>query len=298
MKSLHKIIYYDRYARNIREEIVHANRLLNFLYNTNAGLIFTELILKHKFISQIYGLYKRSILSKSSIRKFVSNMRISEESIEYSSFENFNDFFIRKPDLSKRPIVEDSSACIAPADGKVIAISKLEDSLSFVIKKHAFNLETFLNDRALSNRFQNGSMIICRLCMADNHHFFYPDSGIHQSTSTTPGYYYAGGPYSNKKRIPFYSSNYRMMTRFSSDHFGDMLISEVGAFTVGSIRQDNLVNERVCKGRHKGWFELGGSTVVLLFLEGRIKFDDDIINNSGFGIETYIRMGDSVGRST
>ncbi len=298
MKSLHEIIYYDRYTRNIREEIVHADRFLNFFYNTNAGLIITELILKHKFISQIYGLYKRSILSKSSIRKFVSNMRVSEESIDYSSFKNFNDFFIRKPDLSKRPIVADSSACIAPVDGKVIAISKLEDSLSFVIKKHTFNLETFLNDKALSNKFQNGSMLICRLCMADNHHFFYPDSGVHQSTSTTPGYYYAGGPYSNKKTIPFYSSNYRMMTRFSSDHFGDMLIFEIGAFTVGSIRQDNLINERVSKGSHKGWFELGGSTVVLLFLEGRIKFDDDIMNNSGSGIETYVRMGDSVGRAT
>ncbi len=50
------------------------------------------------------------------------------------------------------------------------------------------------------------------------------------------------------------------------------------------------------KGAHKGFFEVGGSTIVLVFEKGAIRFDDDLPRNTRSGLETYVRLGESVGR--
>ena len=77
-----------------------------------------------------------------------------------------------------------------------------------------------------------------------------------------------------------------------------MVLVEVGAFTVGFIQQCFTPGKPTAKGDHKGHFELGGSIVVLLFAKGRIEIDDDLLANSKNGLETYVRLGESIGRTT
>jgi phosphatidylserine decarboxylase len=86
-----------------------------------------------------------------------------------------------------------------------------------------------------------------------------------------------------------------MMSLFDSDHFGQMLIVEIGALTVGSIQQRFLPDVRVIRGERKGYFELGGSTVVMLFQKGMIDLDEDLRTNTRKDIETSVRFGDSIG---
>ena len=87
-----------------------------------------------------------------------------------------------------------------------------------------------------------------------------------------------------------------MVTPFASDHFGPMAIVEVGALTVGSIRQRYRPGARVARGERKAVFEPGGSTVVLVFGPGAIALDADLRDAQAGGLETYVRLGDSVGR--
>ncbi len=139
--------------------------------------------------------------------------------------------------------------------------------------------------------------MISRLALVDYHHFHFPDDGIPQTENSIQGKYHAGGPYSLRNILPFYGENYRVLTVFNSIHYGRMLIMEIGAFTVGSIQQRFTPGERVQKGTPKGFFELGGSTVALLFRRGTITLDDDLLINTASGIETYVRFGDSIGRA-
>jgi phosphatidylserine decarboxylase len=53
----------------------------------------------------------------------------------------------------------------------------------------------------------------------------------------------------------------------------------------------------VRRGTRKGYFELGGSVVLLLFAPGAVRFDADLVENSASGIETYVPMGASLGRT-
>jgi phosphatidylserine decarboxylase len=140
-------------------------------------------------------------------------------------------------------------------------------------------------------------MVICRLSLADYHHFHFPDSGWPGHSQVIEGTLHAGGPYSLRSLLPYYASNRRVMTRFLSDHFGLMLIVEIGALTVGSVVQQYCTGERVDRGDRKGHFELGGSTVVLLFQPGAIEIDHDLLTNTADGLETSMNMGQSLGRA-
>ena len=69
---------------------------------------------------------------------------------------------------------------------------------------------------------------------------------------------------------------------------------EVGALLVGRI-VNHHEEAHVTRGQEKGYFQFGGSTVVLLLEEGAVKLDDDILENSRMHIETVVRMGERIG---
>ena len=279
-------------------EPVYASGFLSWSYNTQLGRLATDLFFRQKFVSQLYGWFNTQPWSKRRVKTFARKMGLnSDESIlPLEHFATFNDFFIRQIDPKKRPICSDPGVCIAPVDGKVLAYPIVEPDGTFRIKRSRFNLREFLRDDSLAEKFTGGSMIISRLCLADYHHFHFPDSGIPGNAKSIQGKYYAGGPYALRWLVPFYSENHRMVTLFDSDHFGQMAIVEVGAFTVGSIQQRFQPGLHVAKAAHKGFFELGGSTVILLFQKKTIELDKDLCENTRNEVETYVRLGDSIGR--
>ena len=69
---------------------------------------------------------------------------------------------------------------------------------------------------------------------------------------------------------------------------------EVGALLVGKI-ENKVKSGSVKKGLEKGYFKYGGSTIVLLFEKNKITLDEEIINNSLNGFETYVKYGEKIG---
>jgi phosphatidylserine decarboxylase len=299
MSDPFSIVYYDRKSERLMNESVYGAGFLYWSYNNRLGRLATDLIFRQKWSSQIYGWFHKQAVSRWKIKRFVKNMKVSlDESVRpIGDFKCFNDFFIREIDLSKRSVNLDPLVCIAPVDGKVLAFTGVEPETTFRIKRSLFNLRKFLCNDSLTKRFTNGSMVVCRLCLTDYHHFHFPTSGIPGPAVAIQGKYYAGGPYGVRRLVPFYTQNYRMVTPFESDHFGQMAMIEIGAFTVGSIQQKYQPGVAVGKGFRKGYFELGGSTVVLLFQEDMIKLDEDLLAHSQNGIETYVHLGESIGRA-
>jgi phosphatidylserine decarboxylase len=297
MNDRFSIKYLDRTEGMLRTERVCADGFLNWLYNYRLGNLSNEFVFRQKYVSQLYGWIHNQRLSRGKIVPFMQKMNVNADELicEIEDFTSFNDFFKREIDLSKRPINPSPHACIAPVDGKILAYQSIDPDMTFRIKRSIFNLRSFLFDETLVERFSQGSMLVSRLGLKDYHHFHFPDSGVPGEAKSIKGKYYASGPYSLRKLIPFYSENYRMLTIVDSEHFGQILMVEIGAFTVGSIQQRYRPGRRVVKGDRKGFFEMGGSTVVLLFEKGRIELDRDLCVNTRNDIETYVLMGDSLG---
>jgi phosphatidylserine decarboxylase len=55
------------------------------------------------------------------------------------------------------------------------------------------------------------------------------------------------------------------------------------------------LKEKYFIGQEKGYFSFGGSTIITIFENNRVRISDDIVENSENGMETYVLMGDSMG---
>jgi phosphatidylserine decarboxylase len=79
-----------------------------------------------------------------------------------------------------------------------------------------------------------------------------------------------------------------------TENFGKIAYIEVGATMVGKIIQSHDENEPFGRGKEKGYFLFGGSTVVLLGEKGKWKPSRDILENTLKQQETFVRLGDSI----
>lgn len=297
MTGAFTIEYYDRRAGCIRAEDVFAAGFLNWSYNTAAGRLLTRTIISRKWVSDLYGWFCRRNFSRKLTRVFAGRMNIdkNEFPIPVEAFDNFDSFFKREIDPAARPIDRNRSTLISPADGKILVYPSVEPDRIFRVKRNLFNLRRFLGDDKLVQQFAYGSMAVIRLALSDYHHFHFPDSGVPGTTVSITGKYFAGGSYGLRHPVPFFTENCRSITLFDSDHFGRMAIIEVGAFTIGSIKQVFEPGVNVDRGDKKGYFEPGGSTVVLLMQKGRVNFHSDLVILSAKGLETRVRMGEAIG---
>ena len=66
---------------------------------------------------------------------------------------------------------------------------------------------------------------------------------------------------------------------------------------VGSIQLTGAGEQgnKVRKGDELGYFAYGGSTCILLFKAGAVRFDEDLLANSQKGVETLVQMGERIG---
>jgi phosphatidylserine decarboxylase len=73
-------------------------------------------------------------------------------------------------------------------------------------------------------------------------------------------------------------------------------IVAIGALLVGSVNWTNASGSEVKKGDDVGWFQYGGSTVILLFPEeARVTWDSDLLAASEKTLETVVKVGEQIG---
>ena len=68
---------------------------------------------------------------------------------------------------------------------------------------------------------------------------------------------------------------------------------EVGAMLVGRIVNLKESGD-VVRGTEKGFFEYGGSTIILLIKKELVNIRSDIAENSKNGTETPVKMGEVI----
>ena len=287
------IKYIDRETGQIQIENVYGEQWLNWLYHNPVGEATLWVIAKRKIVTSLYGDAMEKPSSADKIMPFVKEYKVDLSIAQQQRFKSFNDFFIRQLKPEARPIVADSLAIASPADGKILAYENINQS-DFYIKGFRFNVDSFLNDKELSKKYENGAMIVFRLAPPDYHRYHFPVSGVTGSSNIKiDGDYYSVNPLALRKKAEIFWLNKREYGIIKSPIFGDVAMVEVGATMVGSMIQ-TYTGTTVKKGQEKGYFKFGGSTVVLLFEKDKIKIDSDLLTNTQKGLETTIKMGEQI----
>jgi len=289
------IRFYNRYSQSIEEEPIFAERFLRQLYRTSGGRFCERHFLAKKLFSSAVGWWMRRPWTRRHIGTFARKYRISDEIFEknFSQFRSFDEFFSRRIRKNFRPIVTRENRLAFPCDGRHFAIESLANVPSLFVKGQHFDLETLLGDPGLTEQFRDGSLLISRLSPVDYHRFHFPCDVLAENPYEIRGRYSSVHPIALRRRLAIFWENRRMRTRLHHTA-GDVLMLEVGAIGVGSIRQTFRFNAPQAKGDEKGYFRFGGSTVLLLFEKNRVKFSDDLLKYSRDGLETYAFMGDEM----
>ena len=129
-----------------------------------------------------------------------------------------------------------------------------------------FSLEELLGEAGLASEFSGGSMVISRLCPTDYHRFHFPVAGVPKESTLINGWLYSVSPVALRRNIRYLVENKRMMTVIETVEFGRVIMLEVGATNVGSIRQGFVPGRVVVEGEEKGLFDVpGGSCVITVF---------------------------------
>ena len=255
---------------------------LAFLYGNAFGRVLLKLAIS-PVTSRIYGKLKSTRSSAKKIPEFVEEHGIDMSEFEDREYTSFNDFFSRKLKPGKRPI---GSGLIAPADSKLL-VYKIDSETKLQIKGRDYTVSEITGRE--NNDFSNGLALVFRLCMDDCHRYCFPDNGTVTERFTIKGKLHTVSPLSNGHKI--YQENTRQVSFLETENYGKICFIEVVAILVGKIVDNGLVTFR--KGDEKGYFEPGGSTIVMLV--NNVAIDEDIMAQSGQGIETEVKMGERIG---
>ena len=279
--------------RNSKENIIlESPKALDFFYGTFLGRIILRIFIT-KGMANLLALYMNSGLSKHKIKKFVDKNDINLFEYDDKKYKSYNDFFTRKVLSEKRPINTTKDVLISPCDSKVSAY-KIEEDLTLNIKNAYYSIDTLVEKNIMED-YKGGTALVFRLSTDNYHRYCYIDSGSKGKNFHIKGVYHTVQPIS-LGRYNFYKTNSREWTILNTNNFGKVIQVEVGALAVGRIK-NNHESYIFKKGEEKGYFEFGGSTIVLLFKKNVVKIDDDIYNNSKEGIETIVKYGERIGKS-
>ena len=135
--------------------------------------------------------------------------------------------------------------------------------------------------------------MIFRLEVNDYHRYCYIDSGVKSRNYRIDGELHTVNPIA-LGHYNIYKRNSREWTVLRTENFGDVTQIEVGAMFVGRI-VNHHEKSRIRRGEEKGFFEFGGSTIVLLTERDRVEIDPDIMQNSADGFETVVKCGEKIG---
>ncbi|MBL4933631.1 phosphatidylserine decarboxylase [Clostridium paridis] len=289
---------YNRKTKSYEVENVAGGKYIEWSYGSPIGKSITELFVKKKLFTKIYGAHcdTRGSIKKipAFIKDFDIDMRISKKRPE--EFTSFNDFFVRELTEDARPIDKNPDILVSPGDGRLSAFENIDMDNVVQIKGLTYSLKELLLDEKVANEYNGGTCLILRLCPVDYHRYHFVDNGVCLESKKIEGHYYSVNPIALKNIPKLFCQNKREWSIFKSENFGDIIHVEVGATCVGTIIQTYKPLEPAKKGQEKGYFKFGGSTTVLFFKKGMVKIDKEIVEQTELGFETRVLMGETIGK--
>lgn len=227
---------------------------------------------------------------------------VDEYALAPDQCDTFAQFFARPLKEGARPVAEGDDVVVSPVDARVSCFGDIHARRMIQAKGRDYSVAALLDDPAMAMRFADGSYVTLYLSPRDYHRIHAPLEGDIQSAAVIPGELFpVNGP--SVRSIPnLFCVNERLIS-YLSTAAGLVAVVKVGATCVGSVkasycdlmtRESREVREKdfhppihIGKGGELGTFEMG-STVILLFEKGRVRFDESLAEGQ------KVRMGQAI----
>lgn len=183
---------------------------------------------------------------------------------------------------------------IAPCDG-LLSVWKIKREYRF--SRKAEPLYNFLSvaQQKLAQRYHGGYCLVYRLCVNHYHRYCYVDSGQKSRNFFIPGRLHTVRPVALRE-VPVFTENSREYTLIRTEKFGTVVQMEVGAMLVGRIVNHEEKGSTI-RGKEKGYFQYGGSTIIVLIEPEQVQIREDILQSSALTKEVPVKMGEVIGHA-
>ncbi|MGB0452396.1 MAG: phosphatidylserine decarboxylase [Bacteriovoracaceae bacterium] len=290
------IQYFNREKDSLEDEKVYGGKAVDWLYSSKVGSALNNLITQ-PFVSQLYGAYQDSGVSKKKIRPFLKQFGIDISEFKNNGtedfYDSFNDFFIREFREGAREFAQKPSDMPAPCEARYLGFTKMSSLNPIRVKKAFLKPKEIVGNAEYAEYFRDGPAYIARLCPVDYHRFHFPDDGRVIESYRVHGVLDSVNPLALGKKSDLFFENERHVTILETKNFGKIAYIEVGAVCVGKIVQSYHGNQFL-RGQEKGYFKFGGSTVIVFGEKGKWAPSEDILKHSSEGREVYLKLGDVV----
>jgi phosphatidylserine decarboxylase len=272
--------------------------------------VLPQYLLPKKLVTQLAGRFASAELggvTQAAISRFVAHYGVDmSEAAEpdITRYASFNDFFTRALRAGARPLADADYVC--PVDGAISQFGAIERDQIFQAKGHHYSTCALLaGDTALAAEFEHGQFATIYLSPKDYHRIHMPCAGRLQRMVYVPGDLFSVNPTTARAVPGLFARNERVVSLFDTAR-GPFVLVLVGATIVGSMATvwHGVVNPprpgeikrwdyadkpvELAKGAEMGRF-LVGSTVVLLWPKGTLKFNPDWAPGGA------VRMGQMMG---
>ena len=300
------IRFHNRVSNRVENEKVYGGNYVELAYKNPIGLFFTRLLLVRPWLSKLMGAYENSRRSISKILPFIEQYQISMNDYEPQEFKSFNEFFIRKFKPGKRPFNPSPQVFSAGAEARYLAFENISANSRVKVKGIEVSISELFGHtqeaHALAQEFDQGTVIIARLCPVDYHRYHFPCDGEVLKQYRVEGLLHSVNPVALSVEPEIFLINERQVCIFKNSLLDKVAMIEVGALGVGKIIQSyantNYIGTKFVKGDEKGYFLFGGSTVIWVLKKGTITLAPDLVRNSTSDkeiLETWIPLGDTLG---
>lgn len=254
-------------------------------------------------------------LRKTLTRWFIRHYRVDmSEAVEPDpdAYPDFNHFFTRSLRPDARPIVAQPGQIACPSDGAISQLGAIEGERIFQAKGHTYSLIELLGgSEARARPFHGGCFATTYLSPGDYHRVHMPLTGRLLEMVTIPGRLFSVSPDYTEAVPRLFTRNERVACIFQTEA-GPMAVVLVGAIFVGSIEtvwageitpprhkqikvtrypaSDSVI--ALHRGEELGRFNMGGSTIIVLFGPGSVKWEP------GLGPGSWVKFGHSMGHLT
>ncbi len=192
-------------------------------------------------------------------------------------FRSLHACFTRELREGARPIDPDPQVLVSPCDAIVGAFGRVEDTRVFQAKGFPYTLEDLIGDRALIDRYRDGSYVTLRLTSTMYHRFHAPANCRVDEVIYISGDTWNVNPIALARVERLFCRNERAVLPATLEGGGSLLLVPVAAILVASIRLHflpatlNLAykgpNRLPCeavfrKGDEMGYFEHGSTILV------------------------------------
>ena len=254
-------------------------------------------LLVHPRVSEAAGYYLSSRASKWIVPYYIRKHKIdmSDIDIPAGGFSSFNDFFIRKRSMECFDVTY--GHLISPCDG-LMSYIRIKGKIVLDIKNTKYTLNDLLEDNELAGQFRDGTALVFRLTPADYHRYCYAANGKVLQHKKIKGRLHCVRPIA-LRTVPVFAQNSREYQVLETETFGTVIQMEIGALLVGKIRNNRSSSKYsyVSRGEEKGYFEFGGSTIIMLFKRNTICMNESLYKRQNSDGEIPVHMGEFVARA-